>query len=220
MDNEHYQELLNNARNFNKLGIQERKNGNYKDAVNYFSKAIETYPAEPFFFNRGLAYLACINNFSQVSVAADDMFVALIMGYLAHKNYVSQDEMLQSIMYYLTKMMQINLLNEDIILKNTDEKNLYLYYILSDKFAPYTNYVQNPKSDYERQIIEWFKSDNFNNAFNNYLNTYAIGPFNMELSNNDREQWLSQSRHDVSVYLNSPEMIQGTYEIYNLLFKD
>jgi len=46
------------AENYNNLGVQEYEKGNYKKAIEYFTKAIELKPdyAEAY-FNRGLAYL-------------------------------------------------------------------------------------------------------------------------------------------------------------------
>lgn len=218
-ENTNFEELKAHAKELNKMGIEERKNGNFAMAVDLFTEAINTYPIEPYFFNRSLATLANMKKLSEASYASDDMFVALLMAYANNKSQIDQDMLGQLVMYYLTKMMQINLLNENFILANNEQKSLFRIFILADKYAAFSNYVANPDNEYERKIFAWFKSAAFNDAFNLYLTKYAIGPFKMELSDEMRTKWLAQSKNDVAVCLQAPALLSVAKEIYNMLFE-
>jgi hypothetical protein len=218
MDNTNYAELRAHAKELNRLGIQERKNGNYAMAADLFTQAINTYPAEPYFFNRSLATLATIQSFSESSYASDDMFVALLMAYANQAESLDQNMIIQMVMYYLTKMMQINLLNENILLRDQEQKQLYRIHILADKYADYSNYIAQTNNEYEKQVFAWFDSEDFSNEFNSYMAQYAVGPFRMELSDNVRDKWLAQSKNDVAVCLEAPALKEAAQEIYNMLF--
>ncbi|MBB1063293.1 hypothetical protein [Limosilactobacillus fastidiosus] len=216
MDNE-TQILLQRSKELNHEGIMQRKAGNYSSAVDYFTQAISLFPREEYFYNRALSRLATSQGVSYASYSSDDMLVALLIGYLEHHDEVGQAELVQSLVYYLEKMMQINLLGEDILLHNLNEKNAYRNYILAEKFAEFVNSVNDPASVYREEYL-YFRMPTFEESFKDYFSRFAIGPFNMMLDDQTRANWTRKSLSDVRQYLNNEQLINAANNICALLF--
>lgn len=217
MDN-NFQNLLQRSKEVNHEGTVLRKNGDYSSAVKQFTYAISLFPREEYFYNRALSRLATRRGIEKASESSDDMLVAMLMGYLNHADSNSQ-MIIESVVFYLKKMMQINLLCENGILRDFNTKVAYRNYILAEQFSEFLYSVKDQQSVY-RDIYPYFSTPTFQNEFNDYFNRFAIGPFNMMLNTQNRYNWTSKSLEDVEACLNRADFIEAARNIYNLLFND